>query len=258
MGVESAIFVGLEDAARGVGTKDAALDLRIPRPDEVGMGIALGLEADTGGKGSSEAGTASCTLGMGGRMEALGNAVVTSPRMEFRCIPPVREVKSIVLPPMLPVESPPSELSVVSASSSIAGMGRSRPAKRSRVAAVSMSIFGGGDVGPSEWFITAWRASQFALGTTSPFSDSSRGMVYSVRFEPSPLSFGAVDSLRGRVEERRGLAMDGRPDTAVFIVMSISSWLLSISMLEPSLPADSRRFSGVDGSPPEPTPSSSR
>ena len=132
IGVESATFTGLEDTARGVGTKEAALDLKIPRPDEVGMGMALDLEADTGGKASSEAGTASCTRGMGGRMEALGNAVVTSPRIEFLCIPPVREVKSMVLPPILPVESPPSELSVVSASSSIAGMGRSRPAKRSR------------------------------------------------------------------------------------------------------------------------------
>jgi hypothetical protein len=258
IGVESATFIGLEDTTRGVGTKDAAFDLKIPRPDVVGMGIAVGLEADTGGKACSEAGTASSTLEIGSRMEALGNAVVTSPRIEFRCIPPVREVKSMVLPPMLPVESPPSELSVVSASSSIAGMGRSCPAKRRRAAAVSMSIFGGGDVGPSEWFTTAWRASQFALGTTSPFSDSSRGMVYSVRFAPSPLSLGAADSRRGRVEERRGLAMDGRPDTAVFMVMSISSWLLSMSMLEPSLPADSRRFSGVDRSPPEPTPSSSR
>jgi hypothetical protein len=37
IGVESATFTGLEDVLRGVGTKGATLDLKIPRPDEVGM-----------------------------------------------------------------------------------------------------------------------------------------------------------------------------------------------------------------------------
>jgi hypothetical protein len=257
-GVDSTTFIGLDNAARGAGTNGVALDLKMPRPDEAGTGMALDLEAEEGDKVCSEAGFGVCTLRTGGLRDILGNAVVTSPCIEFRCIPPVSAVKSMVLPPILPVESPPSELRVVSASSSITGMGRSCPAKRSRAAAVSRSMLGGGDVGPSEWFTTAWRASQFALGTTSPLSDSSSGMVYSVRFDPSPLSLGAADSLRGRVEERRGPAIDGRPDTAVFIVMSISSWLSSMSMLELSLTADSRRFWGVDGSAAEPTSSSSR
>jgi hypothetical protein len=160
--------------------------------------MALDLEAETGGKVCSEAGTGSYTPGSGGQMEVLGNVVVMSPRIEFRCILPVRDLKYMVLPHILPVESRSSGLSVVS-TSSITGMGRSCPAKRRRMAAVSMSIFGGGDVGPSEWFMTAWRASLFALGTASPFSDSSRGMIYSVRFEPSLLSLGAADSHRGRI-----------------------------------------------------------
>lgn len=163
VGVESATFIGPEDTARGVGTKDAVLDPKIPRPDDVGIGIAHGVEDDMGGKARSKAGAASCTLGMGGQMEARGNAVMTSARMELQRISPVREVKSMDLLPMLPVGSPPSELSVVSASPSIAGMGRSCPGKRRRATAVPMWIFGGGDVGPSERFMTAWRASHLAF-----------------------------------------------------------------------------------------------
>lgn len=128
-GLDSATLVGLDGAARGVGTKEAAFARKMEGPVEAGTGRELGLAAGAGGAvDSSGEIDDSSVLGADGPKDALGRDVVISlreplgndavaSRMDARRKPPVREVRSMVLPSPLPDDSPPSELMVVSPSS---------------------------------------------------------------------------------------------------------------------------------------------